>query len=120
MAAKVAASMPSREEATDLTGYDDPRRALAELGGLPTAIIVIKMGPDGCLVGGRALKQAVAVSTSPGPVVEVTGAGDAFCGGMAAGLARGPDPGQCAGRGAGSPAFAPAALSSPPPAVNPP
>jgi len=112
LAGLVDAFMPSREEVADLVGYDDPRRALAELGDLPTPIIVIKMGPDGCLVGGRALERAVAVGVSPGPVVEVTGAGDAFCGGMAAGLAGGLDPVQSACRGAISAGFAVAAFSS--------
>jgi sugar/nucleoside kinase (ribokinase family)/fructoselysine-6-P-deglycase FrlB-like protein len=112
LAGLVDAFMPSREEVADLTGYDDPRRALAELGGLPTPIIVIKMGPDGCLVGGRALRQPAAVGVSPGPVVDTTGAGDAFCGGMAAGLARGLDPVQAARRGAVSAGFAVAAFSS--------
>jgi glucosamine--fructose-6-phosphate aminotransferase (isomerizing) len=112
LAGLVDAFMPSREEVADLTGYDDPRRALAELGGLPTPILVIKMGPAGCLVGGRALKQAVAVGVSPGPVVDTTGAGDAFCGGMAAGLARGLDPVRSACRGAVSAGFAVAAFSS--------
>lgn len=112
LAGLVDAFMPSREEVADLTGYDDPRRALAELGGLPTPIIVIKMGPDGCLVGGRALQQAAAVGVSPGPVVEVTGAGDAFCGGMAAGLARGLDPVRSACRGVVSAGFAVAGFSS--------
>lgn len=112
LAGLVDAFMPSREEVADLTGYDDPRRALAELGDLPTPIIVIKMGPDGCLVGGRAFRQAATVGVSPGPVVDTTGAGDAFCGGMAAGLARGLDPVKSACRGAVSAAFAVAAFSS--------
>lgn len=112
LAGGVDAFMPSREEVADLTGYDDPRRALAELGDLPTPVIVIKMGPDGCLVGGRALKQAVAVGTSPGLVVDTTGAGDAFCGGMAAALASGLDPVRSACRGAVSASYAVAAFSS--------
>jgi sugar/nucleoside kinase (ribokinase family)/fructoselysine-6-P-deglycase FrlB-like protein len=112
LAGRVDVFLPSREELAALVGYDNPRRALAELADLPTPVIVIKMGPDGCLVGGRGVEQAVSVRASPGPVIDTTGAGDAFCGGVAAGLAAGLDPVQAARRGAVSAGFAVAGFSS--------
>ncbi|MFL5667215.1 MAG: carbohydrate kinase family protein, partial [Ktedonobacteraceae bacterium] len=54
LAARVDAFLPSRAELADLVGYDDPRRALAELVALPTPVIVIKMGADGALVWDKA------------------------------------------------------------------
>lgn len=112
LAAKVDAFIPSRSEVVDLVGYDDPIQALAELATLPTPMIVIKMSRDGCLAGGRALERAVAVGVSPGPVVDTTGAGDAFCGGFAAGLAGGLGPVEAARLGAVSAGFAVGGFSS--------
>jgi fructoselysine-6-P-deglycase FrlB-like protein/sugar/nucleoside kinase (ribokinase family) len=86
LAARVDAFLPSRSELTDLVGYDDPRRALSELAGLPTPIIVVKMGPGGALVWDKRRGTLHQVDVAPGPVVDVTGAGDAFCGGLAAAL----------------------------------
>ncbi len=113
LAGAVHAFMPSREEVALLVGYDDPRRALAELADdLPTPLIVIKMGGDGSLVGGRGAGQPAAVGVCAGPVIDTTGAGDAFCGGFAAALAGGLDPVQAARRGAVSAGFAVAGFSS--------
>ncbi|HEY5988481.1 MAG TPA: PfkB family carbohydrate kinase [Streptosporangiaceae bacterium] len=112
LAAKVDAFIPSRFELADLVGYDDPIQALAELAALPTPIIVIKMGAKGCLVSGRALERAVSVGISDGPVVDTTGAGDAFCGGFAAGLANGMGAVEAARLGAVSAGFAVGGFSS--------
>jgi fructoselysine-6-P-deglycase FrlB-like protein/sugar/nucleoside kinase (ribokinase family) len=70
----------------DLMGYDDPERALQELIELPTAMVVIKMGADGALVWDKQRRLLHQVGIAAGSVVDVTGAGDAFCGGFAAGL----------------------------------
>ncbi|MFL5706199.1 MAG: carbohydrate kinase family protein, partial [Ktedonobacteraceae bacterium] len=92
LAARVDAFLPSRAELADLVGYDDPRRALAELVALPTPVIVIKMGADGALVWDKAQGTLHQVAFAQGPVTDVTGAGDAFCGGFAAGLSLGYSP----------------------------
>lgn len=89
LAARVDAFLPSRSEVADLMGYDDPERALQELITLPTAMIVIKMGADGALVWDKHRQALHKVDITAGPVVDVTGAGDAFCGGFAAGLSLG-------------------------------
>jgi fructoselysine-6-P-deglycase FrlB-like protein/sugar/nucleoside kinase (ribokinase family) len=112
LAARVDAFLPSRSELADLVGYDDPPRALAELGDLPTPILVVKMGEDGALVWGRRREPPQALSAAAGQVLDVTGAGDAFCGGFAAGLSLGDGPLQAARRGATSAAYAVAAFGS--------
>src|SRR5437899_4972846 len=107
LAARVDGFLPSREELADLMGYDDPPRALRELcteKGVP--MVVAKMGKDGVLVWDRNRLAAVVVEAAPAMTVDVTGAGDAFCGGFAAGLAQGLDPLEAARRGSVSAAFA--------------
>lgn len=112
LAAKVFAFLPSRSEVADLVGYDDPLRALASLSALPTPIIVIKMGAEGVLVWDNARGTMHEVGVAPGPVVDVTGAGDAFCGGFAAGLSLGCTPLESAQRGTISASYAVAGFSS--------
>ena len=96
----VTAFLPSREEVTSWFGWDDPVRAIRELGGLGQRMTVIKMGPDGSLVHEARTDRLVEVGVAPGAVVDVTGAGDAFCGSFAAGLVIGDDPADAARRGA--------------------
>ena len=112
LAARVDAFLPSRSELADLVGYDDPRRALASLTGLPTPVIVIKMGAEGVLIWDKVSGTLYEMSVAPGPVVDVTGAGDAFCGGFAAGLSLGLDALEAARRGAISAAYAVADFGS--------
>jgi fructoselysine-6-P-deglycase FrlB-like protein/sugar/nucleoside kinase (ribokinase family) len=112
LAARVDAFLPSRAELADLVGYDDPRRALATLTSLPTPVIVIKMGEEGALVWNKAQETLHQVGVAPGPVVDVTGAGDAFCGGFAAGLSLGCSPLESAQRGAISASYAVADFGS--------
>lgn len=106
LAARVDAFLPSRSEVADLLGYDDPKRAMRELTDLPTPIIVIKMGGDGVMVWDRQRQTLHQVSAVEGPVVDVTGAGDAFCGGIAAGLALGQSAVEAAQYGVLSAAYA--------------
>jgi fructoselysine-6-P-deglycase FrlB-like protein/sugar/nucleoside kinase (ribokinase family) len=112
LAARVEAFLPSRSELADLVGYDDPLRALGELSGLPTPIIVVKMGAEGVLVWDRRRGVLDEVPAAAGEVVDVTGAGDGFCGGFAAGLSLGDTPVQAARRGVVSAAYAVASFGS--------
>src|SRR5579864_1185564 len=112
LAAKVDAFLPSRSELADLVGYDDPRRALTSLSALPTPMIVVKMGAEGVLVWGKAQGTLHEVGVAHGPVVDVTGAGDAFCGGFAAGLSLGYGPVESARHGTISASYAVAGFSS--------
>src|SRR6266849_9545878 len=112
LAAKVDAFLPSRSELADLVGYDDPRRALTSLSALPTPMIVVKMGAEGVLAWDKAQGTLHEVGVAHGPVVDVTGAGDAFCGGFAAGLSLGYGPVESARRGTISASYAVAGFSS--------
>ncbi len=100
MLPSVTAFIPSREEVTSWFGWDDPERAIRELGRLGQRYTIIKMGADGSLVHDARSGELTEVGLAPGPVVDVTGAGDAFCGSFVAGLALGDGPGQAAARGA--------------------
>jgi ribokinase len=112
LASRVDAFLPSRSELADLVGYDDPQRALSQLVDLPTPIIVIKLGPDGALVWDKQRGTLHNVDVAPGPVVDETGAGDAFCGGFAAALSLGCTAGEAAQRGVLSAAYAVAGFGS--------
>ena len=112
LAARVDAFLPSREELADLAGYDDPPRALDSLLSLPTPMIVVKMGAEGALVWDRARGTLEQMSVARGPVVDVTGAGDAFCGGFAAALSLGRSALEAARCGAISASYAVAGFSS--------
>lgn len=112
LAGRVNAFLPSRSELTDLVGYDDPRRGLADLSNLSTPVIVVKMGAEGVLVWNKATGTVHEVGIASGQVVDETGAGDAFCGGFAAGLSLGYDPIEAAQRGTISASYAVAGFSS--------
>ena len=88
LARQVDLFVPSVEELTELTGASGPVDGLAALAeeGVPTA--VVKAGAAGAYVreADGTVRHVHALATT---VVDPTGAGDAFCGGLAAGLARG-------------------------------
>ena len=90
LARQVDVFIPSREELADLLGYDDPAHGAAELIAGGVACVVVKCGSDGALVAGDS-GSVVTVPAAEVEVIDETGAGDAFCGGLAAGLARGDD-----------------------------
>lgn len=111
LASRVHAFVPSSEEVSTLFGGDlVGRGALERLASLPTPVVVVKLGADGCVV--RSEGRVWSIGISEGEVVDVTGAGDAFCGGFAAGLADGWSPVEAARRGTVSAAFAVARFSS--------
>jgi ribokinase len=98
LAASVDVFVPSREELAELVGADDPERALRALAGAGVGVAVLKAAAAGAyvLADGR-ITHVPALATTP---VDSTGAGDAFCGGLAAGLARGLSLVESAGLGA--------------------
>jgi fructoselysine-6-P-deglycase FrlB-like protein/sugar/nucleoside kinase (ribokinase family) len=111
IASRVQAFLPSGEEVSALFGFDlGVRESLDRLASLPTPVVIVKFGSDGCLI--RAENRTWRVGISQGEVRDVTGAGDAFCGGFAAGLAAGRPPVEAAQRGAVSAAFAVARFGS--------
>jgi sugar/nucleoside kinase (ribokinase family)/fructoselysine-6-P-deglycase FrlB-like protein len=80
--------VPSREELADLAGYDDPPRACAELHDRGVPVVVVKLGSDGALIH-AADQPARHISAYPADVADTTGAGDTFCGALAAALGMG-------------------------------
>jgi sugar/nucleoside kinase (ribokinase family)/fructoselysine-6-P-deglycase FrlB-like protein len=104
LARTVDVFVPSREELTGLVGYDDPRRAARELlaSGVPS--VVVKLGADGAIVASA--DGITDVAACPVEAVDTTGAGDAFCGGLAAGLAAGDPLPDAVWRGCVSASFA--------------
>lgn len=87
---------PNETEAAAMTGIpigslEDARAAGNVLLGRGVGTALITLGAQGALLHTRGLSELVP-AFSVGPVVETTGAGDAFNAGFAAALARGLDP----------------------------
>jgi ribokinase len=87
---------PNETEAEALTGLpvgslDQARDAAEHLRRRGVGTVVMTLGDKGALLHGRG-RSAVIPALPAGPVVETTGAGDAFNGGLATGLARGMAP----------------------------
>lgn len=88
IARRVDVFVPSHGELAAILGYDDPVRACRELQAEGVPAVVVKYGEKGTLVstpGG----PPVRIAPPDVAVVDATGAGDTFCGGLAAGLAVG-------------------------------
>ena len=89
-------AVPNETEAAALTGLrldslDDARRAGDALLAKGAGTALITLGEKGALFHARD-RSLLVPAVIAGPVVETTGAGDAFVGGFAAALARGSDP----------------------------
>ncbi|MCB1497815.1 MAG: carbohydrate kinase family protein [Bauldia sp.] len=98
--------LPSKDDIRVESGEADAAASAERLLGRGLAAVVIKCGPQGCLIRDAGWHAAVAVPSCPIHSVDPTGAGDAFCGGFLAGfLARG-DPVEAAIRGTVSASFA--------------
>jgi ribokinase len=87
---------PNETETEELTGLkvatvDDARRAANRFLDKGVGAAVITLGEKGALIHSKSDSELVPAYRA-GPVVETTGAGDAFNGGFAVGLARGFDP----------------------------
>lgn len=109
---RVTAFLPSREEVTTWFGADEPEHSIGKLRRLGQRWTILKMGAQGSLVTDGSDGPVQRVGTAPGPVVDATGAGDAFCGGFAAALALGHGGIEAASRGAVSAALAIAGFGS--------
>jgi ribokinase len=84
---------PNESEAEVLTGIRvgslaDAERAADALLGRGVGTVVVTLGAQGALVKNARLREHVA-AVDAGPVLETTGAGDAFNGGLAVALAEG-------------------------------
>ena len=90
--------VPSHNEATNQTGETDPERIVQVFRSHgSTGWLGVKLGSEGALLSptpGEVFRVPCAIP--PGPVVDTTGAGDAFYGGLLAGILRGLDAQQSA------------------------
>ncbi len=76
--------MPNRRELAQITGEKEPSRGANVLLGRGVKIVAVKLGEDGCFItNGKEKHQVEAYKV---PVVDTTGAGDAFCAGILYGL----------------------------------
>ncbi len=76
-----AALFPNRDEAAILTGHDSPARAAAELA-RRFPVVAVKLGREGSLVAVGGRLEAVPAIRPSRPVMDPTGAGDAFAAGF--------------------------------------
>jgi ribokinase len=95
------AFLPSEMEAQAYFGQPltDPWQALEAFAALGPRTVVLKRGPRGQLVFDVPSGRRWRVPAYPARVVDVTGAGDAYCGGFLVGLAETGDPLEAALRG---------------------
>jgi sugar/nucleoside kinase (ribokinase family) len=80
---------PCKAAARELTGETDYEKIADMLLNLGPSLVAITMGADGCLIASR--KQKVRVPAFRPDVVDTTGAGDAFMGGLSYALLQGWD-----------------------------
>jgi sugar/nucleoside kinase (ribokinase family) len=73
--------MPNADEALAITGASDVAVAAGRLRALGAACVIVKCGPDGCLIADADGERAVPGVPVPA-VVDTTGCGDAFCAGV--------------------------------------
>jgi len=102
----VDAISPNLLEAQCLTGLDDPVAIARALLADGANLVALRMGADGSLVMGKNFSPVFIPAVNVEKIVDVTGAGNAYCGGFLVGLAETGDPKQAGCWGAVSGSFA--------------
>ena len=97
---------PDRTEAAVLTGSHDIPTIFDTLLGVGTPLVALRLGAAGSLVGTATGDFYRIPAVPPAALVDVTGAGNAYCGGFLVGLGRGDQPAVAAARAAVSASFA--------------
>lgn len=87
---EVTVFLPNAEEATALTGLEDPLEAARDLVGCGARLVVVKLGPDGSLALGEGTgPEGSRMPALPVAVVDAVGAGDSYNAGFMAAMAGG-------------------------------
>lgn len=86
----VDAFSPNWEESALLLGRDDPDEIVDRFLGMGAPLVALRMGERGSLVAGPDGRWTI--PAVPTAVVDVTGAGNSYCGGFLVGLAETGDP----------------------------
>ncbi len=83
--------VPSIEEAVHQTGESDPQRIIRRYRDCGcTGVLGVKLGKAGVVLSGKQDEYLeIGICTPPGPVIDTTGAGDNFLGGLITGLTKG-------------------------------
>lgn len=102
----VDAFLPSRRELAMLAPGRPPEAALLALAGRVRGAVGVKLAGEGSLIALRGSDRCEAIGALTVPVVDPTGAGDAYCGGFLSGLLLGEPPLIAARRATVSAAFA--------------
>ncbi|MFT4124595.1 MAG: carbohydrate kinase family protein [Microbacteriaceae bacterium] len=95
------AFLPSMSDVAVFAPGTPPGAAHAAALAAGARTVALKLGADGVLVGGRHPVRLAPPPAGP-PLVDATGAGDAFCGGFLVGLLRDGDPVEAARHGVAS------------------
>lgn len=106
LCAQVDAFLPSELEVKLLLDSDDVYGAAQTFASWGAPVVVIKRGPDGCLVYEREKERLTTIPAYRAQVVDVTGAGDVFGGAFAATLGATGDPRRAALAGSVAASFA--------------
>ena len=101
----VDAFLPSAQEVQSMLGAGDPWHAASRFAKAGPKVIVIKVGSRGSLIYDGQTPRRWHVPAYPAEVVDVTGAGDAYCGGFMVGYQETGDPVLAACYGAVSASF---------------
>jgi len=80
---------PCKAAARELTGESDFEKIAANMLTLGPTLVAVTMGPEGCIIASK--EKMVHVPAFKVEVVDTTGAGDAFMGGLSYGLLQGWD-----------------------------
>jgi sugar/nucleoside kinase (ribokinase family) len=102
----LSAFSPDAHQAQMLTGADDPTRMIKTLLDAGASRVIIRMGEHGSLAGDQRGDLFAIPAVPPRALVDMTGAGNAYCGGLTVALAEGCDFREAALRAAVSASFA--------------
>ena len=83
-------ALPGMDDARHLFGVEDPARIAGECHDLGCAVVVLKLGRDGCLVSDGSRREHIASHRVL--AIDATGAGDCFDGAFMARVVAGDDP----------------------------